>query len=73
MTLCKNGFPLNIAQTVIIHKITEFNKIKHGPVQKRLVYWLVELVRDFLSQSDKLYSTVISQQVYEWSLTLNPF
>ena len=27
-TLCNNGFPLSVAQTVIANKITEFNKIK---------------------------------------------
>ena len=33
----------------------------------------VELVRDLLSKSHKLYRGVIFQPMYEWSLTLNPF
>ena len=45
MTLCNNGFPLNIVQTVIDNKITDFNKIKPESVQRRPVYlhlpWMV--------------------------------
>ena len=33
-TLCNNSFPLNVVQTIITNKITEFNKIKQAPVQK---------------------------------------
>ena len=32
MTLFTNGFPLNVVQRVITHKITEF-RIKQAPVQ----------------------------------------
>ena len=33
-TLCNNGFPFSIVQTVIINKTTEFNKIKLVSTQK---------------------------------------
>ena len=34
MTFCNNGFPLNIVQTVMKNKITDFNKIKQASVQR---------------------------------------
>ena len=76
-TLANNGFPLSVIQTVIANKITEFNKPKQASVQKCPVYlcllWLVELVRDLLSKSYKLYRSVIFHPMYVWSFTLNPF
>ena len=40
-TLCNNDFPLNVVQTVITNKKTEFYEIKQESVQKCTVYLLL--------------------------------
>ena len=76
--LCHNSFPLSAVQTVIAYEITEFNKIEQASVQKFLFYlrlsWMgVELVKNLLNKSQKLYSGIIFHPTYVWFFTLSPF
>ena len=43
-TLCSNSFPLNVIETVIDNKVTEFNKMKQSFVQKCPVYLCIPWV-----------------------------
>ena len=67
MILCNNSLPLNVVQTVITNKITEFNKIKQASVQKYPVYlcllWLGRISDRFAKQ--------ISQTVHRCYFSAN--
>ena len=71
-TLCNNGFPLNVVQTV-----TDFNKIKQVSAQRCPVYlhlpWLGGISERLLSKSYKLYKGVIFQPMYRLFLKSNLF
>ena len=61
-THCNNGFPFNVVKTDITNEITEFNKIKQAVQNAVFIYVFVswmELVRDLLSKSHKLFKGTI--------------
>ena len=39
MTICNNGFPLNVVPIVVKNKMIDFNNIKLSSVRRYPVYW----------------------------------
>ena len=68
MTLCNNGFPLNIVQIVINNMIIDFDKIKPASVQRGPVY----LRFPWLGRVGDRFAKQISQAAQKFSFSTNP-